>query len=93
MTAETDDTNVDDAITRDDIRGHTHENTFGGVTSFLRRRYTKDLTGADIAVTGVPFDQAVTNRPGTRFGPRAIREASSLQPFSAPYGWPYDPFR
>ncbi len=27
----------------------------------------------------MPFDQAVTNRPGTRLGPRAIREASALQ--------------
>ncbi|MDX1780437.1 MAG: agmatinase, partial [Thalassovita sp.] len=33
----------------------------------------------------------VTNRPGTRFGPRAIREASTLQPYDPPYGWGYDP--
>ena len=33
----------------------------------------------DLAITGVPFDQAVTHRSGTRFGPRAIREASTLQ--------------
>jgi agmatinase len=45
----------------------------------------------DIAVTGVPFDQAVTNRPGTRLGPRAIREASTLQSPDAPYGWGYNP--
>ena len=43
------------------------------------------------AVTGIPFDQAVTNRPGTRLGPRAIRAASSLQPFDPPYGWGFDP--
>ncbi|PCH72194.1 MAG: agmatinase [Rhodobacteraceae bacterium] len=82
---------VDQAFTRQSLRGLTHENTFGGATSFLRRRYTKDLRGVDIAVTGVPFDQAVTNRPGTRLGPRAIREASTLQSPDAPYGWPYDP--
>ncbi len=82
---------VDQAFTRQSLRGLTHENTFGGATSFLRRRYTKDLRGVDIAVTGVPFDQAVTNRPGTRLGPRAIREASALQSPDAPYGWPYDP--
>ena len=64
--------------------------TFGGATSFLRRKYSKDLSGVDIAVTGVPFDQAVTNRPGTRLGPRAIREASSLQAPDAPYGWDFD---
>ncbi len=83
-------TQVDHAFTRKDPRGVTNENTFGGALSFLRRRYTKDLTGADIAVTGIPFDQAVTNRPGTRLGPRAIREASSLQAPDAPYGWPFD---
>lgn len=85
-------TQVDQAFTRNEARGLSFENTFGGATSFLRRRYSKDLTGAQIAVTGIPFDQAVTNRPGTRFGPRAIREASTLQAFDAPYGWGYDPF-
>ncbi len=83
-------TQMDMAFTRDDPRGPSFELTFGGATSFLRRRYTKDLNGVDIAVTGVPFDQAVTNRPGTRLGPRAIREASALQAPDAPYGWPFD---
>ncbi|APX90749.1 agmatinase [Brevirhabdus pacifica] len=82
---------VDGAFTRQDLRGLAFENAFGGATSFLRRRYTKDLTGVDIAVTGVPFDQAVTNRTGTRLGPRAIREASTLQPYDPPYGWGFDP--
>ncbi|SCZ58766.1 agmatinase [Epibacterium ulvae] len=83
-------TQVDQAFTRQDLRGPSFENTFGGATSFLRRRYSKTLNGIDIAVTGVPFDQAVTNRPGTRLGPRAIREASALQSPDAPYGWGYD---
>ncbi|GGH19523.1 agmatinase [Cribrihabitans marinus] len=83
-------TQVDEAFTRKDLKGPSFENTFGGATSFLRRKYTKDLTGVDIAVTGVPFDQAATNRPGTRLGPRALREASALQSPDAPYGWPYD---
>ncbi|MAP15091.1 agmatinase [uncultured Sulfitobacter sp.] len=81
---------MDMAFTREDLKGPSYELTFGGATSFLRRRYTKDLTGVDIAVTGVPFDQAVTNRPGTRLGPRAIREASALQAPDAPYGWDFD---
>ncbi|WP_299404401.1 agmatinase [uncultured Roseobacter sp.] len=81
---------MDHAFTRDDLKGPSFELTFGGAVSFLRRKYTKDLTGVDIAVTGVPFDQAVTNRPGTRLGPRAIREASTLQAPDAPYGWPFD---
>ena len=82
---------VDCAITRESLRGLSFENTFAGVTSFLRRRYTKDLSGVDLAVTGIPFDCAVTNRPGTRLGPRAIRAASALQAPDPPYGWAVDP--
>ncbi|TBN42555.1 agmatinase [Paracoccus subflavus] len=84
-------TQVDQAFTRTDLRGPSFENAFGGAASFLRRRYSKDLSGVDVAVTGIPFDQAVTHRPGARFGPRAIREASTLQAFDPPYGWGYDP--
>ena len=83
-------TQVDRAFTGD-LKGLAFENAFGGATSFLRRRYSKDLAGADLAILGVPFDQAVTHRTGPRFGPRAIREASTLQPFDPPYGWPFDP--
>ena len=82
---------VDAAITRTDDRGLGYENVFAGVPSFLRRRITKDLTGVDLAVTGIPFDQAVTHRPGARFGPRAIREASTLMAGDPPYGWGYSP--
>ncbi|MGC9420080.1 MAG: agmatinase [Rhodovulum sp.] len=82
---------VDTAITRNGHKGLSYENAFGGVTSFLRRTLSKDLTGVDLAITGVPFDQAVTNRSGTRLGPRAIREASTLQACDAPYGWGYNP--
>lgn len=82
---------VDVAFARPDLRGAAFENAFGGATSFLRRRYTKDLAGVDLAILGVPFDQAVTNRPGARLGPRALREASTLQAFDRPFGWPFNP--
>ncbi len=82
---------VDTAFTRKGLRGYAFENAFGGATSFLRRTYTKDLTGVDLAITGVPFDQAVSHRAGTRFGPRAIREASALMPYDPPPGWGTDP--
>lgn len=82
---------VDGAFTRSDRRGLSYEAAYGGALSFLRRQYTKDLSGVDVAVSGVPFDLSVTNRPGCRLGPRAIREASSLQPFDPPYGWGFDP--
>jgi agmatinase len=81
---------VDTAITRPGMKGPSFENTFSGLPSFLRRTFTKDLSVAEIAITGAPFDQAVTNRPGARLGPRAIREASALQSPDAPYGWGYD---
>jgi agmatinase len=53
---------------------------FAGVASFMRMPHTTDLSGsdADAAFLGIPFDDATTYRPGARFGPRAIREASTL---------------
>ncbi|NOX73769.1 MAG: agmatinase [Alphaproteobacteria bacterium] len=84
---------VDGAFTRKDLKGMSYEATYAGALSFLRRRYTKDLSGVDLAITGIPFDCAVTNRPGTRLGPRAIREASALQVFDPPYGWDVNPLK
>ena len=43
---------VDRAITATDLRGMAFENVFAGVPSFLRRRYSKDLAGVDLAITG-----------------------------------------
>ena len=79
-------TQIDHAFTRSELKGLSFENAFAGANSFMRRKYTKELDGVELAVTGIPFDQAVTNRPGARLGPRAIREASTLQTFDAPYG-------
>lgn len=82
----------DYAITRDSLYGTTPEPTYAGITSFMRRKYTRDLTGVDVAVTGIPLDTATTNRPGARFGPRAIRNASSIMAWEKPYGMEFDPF-
>lgn len=81
---------VDRAI-RGPAKGLAYENPFAGVTSFLRRPYAKAFDGTDLVVTGVPFDLGVTHRPGARFGPRAIREGSTLMAGDAPYGWGYSP--
>lgn len=53
---------------------------FAGVPTFMRMPHTYDLedVSADAAFLGIPFDDATTYRPGARFGPRAIREASTL---------------
>jgi agmatinase len=47
--------------------------SYAGPLSFLRCPYTRDLKGVELAVLGIPFDLATTNRPGARFGPRALR--------------------
>ena len=86
-----DPTAVDQAFTRTSPYGTHAEPTYSGALSFLRRRYTKDLAGVDVAVVGVPFDLATTNRPGTRLGPRAIRAASASLAWCAPYAWDFDP--
>ena len=52
------------------------EMTYGGALSFGRRRYSRELADVDIVISGIPYDNAVTYRPGTRLGPRAIRAGS-----------------
>jgi agmatinase len=52
---------------------------FAGLLSFGGAPYTEDpaeLAGADVAIVGAPTDDLVSDRPGARFGPRAIRAAS-----------------
>ncbi len=80
---------------RSDLLGHRQTGmTFAGELSFLRRRYTQDIEGADLVVTGVPFDMATTFRPGARLGPQAIRAASVQLAELAKHTFPYntDPF-
>ena len=74
------------------LRGGAEEPTYSGALSFMRRRYTKDVAGADVVVWGVPFDGAVSNRPGARFGPQAIRRASAIFDGDPQYPSRRDPF-
>jgi len=69
---------IDHAFTATSLTSSASDPTFAGARSFMRRRFTKDLTGVDAAVWGIPFDAATSNRPGTRFGPQAIRRASAI---------------
>jgi len=82
----------DYALYRDTLYGTTPEATYAGAVSFMRRKYTRDLKGVDLVVAGVPLDTATTNRPGARFGPRAIRAASTIMAWERPYGMEFDPF-
>lgn len=83
---------TDNAVFREDLRGRFEEPTYSGALSFMRRKYSRDLEGVDLAITGVPLDTATTNRPGARFGPRAVRAASTIMAWTRPYGMPFDPF-
>ena len=52
---------------------------YAGLLTYGGQPYTEDvagLAGADVAIVGAPTDDLVSDRPGTRNGPRAIRAAS-----------------
>ena len=60
-------------------RGHEDKPDYAGLLTYGGAPYTQDpaeLRGVDVAVVGAPTDDLVSDRPGTRFGPRAIRAAS-----------------
>ena len=63
---------------------------FVGISTFGKRPYVEDWEAldADVAILGAPFDAGTQWRPGARFGPRAVREASTL--FSFGHGGAYD---
>src|SRR3954467_2275442 len=49
-----------------------------GIPTFMRTSLIDDPAKFDIALVGIPYDGAVTNRPGARHGPREVRNASSM---------------
>jgi agmatinase len=51
---------------------------YAGLATFARLPRREDVPRYDVAVVGVPFDTGVTYRPGARFGPAHIRQASRL---------------
>ena len=69
---------IDRAFTARSATGSAPEPTYAGALSFMRRKFSKNVRGADAVVWGIPFDAAVSNRPGARFGPQAIRRASAI---------------
>jgi agmatinase len=77
------------------MAGHGYEHgrldlPFVGHATFGKRPACLDWNAieADVAVLGIPFDMGTQYRSGARFGPRAIREASTL--FSFGHGGAYD---
>lgn len=63
---------------------------FVGISTFGKSPYVADWDAidADVAIMGAPFDAGTQFRAGARFGPRGIREASTL--FSFGHGGAYD---
>ncbi|MGC5221137.1 agmatinase [Micromonospora sp. DT81.3] len=51
---------------------------FAGIATFARLPRLDEVEHADVAVVGIPFDSGVSFRPGARFGPAHVREASRL---------------
>jgi agmatinase len=51
---------------------------FAGPSTFARLPRSDEVERCDVAIVGIPFDSGVTYRPGARFGPSAIRNASRL---------------
>jgi agmatinase len=51
---------------------------FGQIATFMLLPAAESAAGLDVALLGIPYDGGVSYRPGARFGPRAVREQSSL---------------
>ncbi len=51
---------------------------YSGLATFMRVPVAEKLEDLDIALVGIPYDGALTNRPGARHGPREVRNQSSL---------------
>jgi agmatinase len=83
---------IDRAFTARKTVGSESEPTYAGALSFMRRRFSKDVKGTDAVVWGIPFDAAVSNRPGARFGPQAIRRASAIFDVDPQYPFQRDLF-
>jgi agmatinase len=80
---------------KDQMAGHGYESgrlnlPFVGISTFGKYPYQPDWNAidADVAILGAPFDFGTQWRAGARFGPRSIREASTL--FSFGHGGAYD---
>ena len=68
-----------DPLNRWRAAGQPDKPDYAGLLTYSALPYTEDpadLAGLDVAIIGAPTDDLVSDRPGTRFGPRAIRAAS-----------------
>lgn len=82
----------DQAFDYESLLGTETEMPFSGARSFMRRRLTRDLSGVDYAIMGVPYDLSTSGRPGARLGPEALRRATSQLSWGEVWPWGFDPF-
>jgi agmatinase len=58
-----------------------HQPAFAGINTFMKELYCEDIRKVgdyEAAFLGIPFDTGTTYRPGTRFGPQAVRRISAI---------------
>ena len=56
-----------------DARDPMFQPRYAEIATFMRAPLVRDPAEVDIALIGVPFDGGVTNRSGSRHGPREMR--------------------
>ncbi len=66
---------------------------YAGPATFCRLPERRDVTYCDVAILGVPFDAGTSYRPGARFGPQAIRQASRHLRTNFHPAYDVEPFR
>lgn len=64
------------------FNGGVRTKPYSGHSTFLDAPLQASAEGLDVALIGVPMDLGVTNRPGARFGPRAVRDVERIGPYN-----------
>ncbi len=66
---------------------------YAGPSTFCRLPELRDVSYCDVAILGIPFDSGTSYRPGARFGPQAIRQASRHLRYNFHPAYGTEPFR
>ncbi|MGI9371559.1 MAG: agmatinase [Hyphomicrobiales bacterium] len=64
------------------FQGGRRKLPYGGIPTLLDAPISETIEGLDAALIGVPMDLAVTNRNGSKFGPRAVRAMERIGPYN-----------
>ncbi|WP_262695730.1 agmatinase [Kordiimonas aquimaris] len=68
------------------IAGDEHDGSrpkpYSGISTFMDLPEQQSMDNLDVAVIGIPMDLAVSNRPGARLGPRAVRDIERIGPYN-----------